>query len=121
MPSLVFPLPRLRSRLRAPVRQFAFWSPPAPPPYTEFPLVSPVATEHPYTAQSVPQHIARPQYADTGRVDQASIPKSPVIWSEYEISKVNKFILYSSQLRFLADQRLLPVGAVSFGKLKVDS
>ena len=40
-------LPRLRSRLRAPVRQFAFWSQPAAPPFTDFPLVSPVPSPVP--------------------------------------------------------------------------
>ena len=88
MTRLAAPLARPWSRLRAPVRLFGFWSQPARPPYTEFPLVTPVPSEHHYTSLSVPGHILRPQYADTGQVDRLTIPKSPVIWSQGEINKV---------------------------------
>ena len=82
-------LPRLRSRLRAPVRQFAFWSQPAGPPFTDFPLVRPVPSQVHYTSRHVPREIVRPQYADTGQVDTTNIPRSPVIWSDWEIAKVS--------------------------------
>ena len=88
MASLVLPLPRLGSRLRAPVRQFAFWSEPAGPPFTDFPLVTPLPSGVHYGPSIVPSHIVRPQYADTGQVDIANIPRSPVIWTDREIDKV---------------------------------
>ena len=88
MASLVLPVPRLWSRLRAPVRQFAFWSEPAGSPYTDFPLVTPQSSGGHYNPCIVPPHIVRPQYADTGQVDTRNIPKSPVIWTDREIDKV---------------------------------
>ena len=88
MASLVLPLPRQWYRLRAPVRQFAFWSEPACPPYLDFPLVTPMSSGLQYSPSIVPSHIVRPQYADTGQVDTRNIPKSPVIWTDREIDKV---------------------------------
>jgi len=71
------------------IRSLSFWSR-SKPPFESFSLVMPVPSSTMYKLDFIPSHVKKPSYAESGQVDPALIPKSPVIWSQNEVAKIRR-------------------------------